>query len=96
MTVNVEVRSEEPREFTTKNGRVHQQLICCLDMDPAGAWKNTFDYIFTEEEERKHSGQLVGRRVTLCLHDGQVFNGRLRATGKVLKVDGAVAAAPVK
>lgn len=88
MQIIVSIRSEEPFTFTTSRGNKVTGVRCsCLDEDTVAPFKNTFDYEMTEEELPKYSTKLAGKRVVLGLTDAQMFNGRLRFKGSIVRVE---------
>jgi len=88
MQVEITVLDETTEEYDGKKGRVKEQRIVCLDMDPKCRFKNTFDYTLMDDEKDKYTGKLVGKKVTLGVSEFMAFGARFRARGKVLAVHG--------
>ncbi len=87
MKVNVQVINERAESFTGKRGKVDQTILSCLDLDPAHPFLNTFDYVLSEDEAKKHGGKIQGKKIELGLTNFEpAFGGRLRARGHILAV----------
>jgi len=87
MKTSVQVINERAESFTGKRGRVEQTVLSCLDVDPVHPFLNTFDYVLSEDETKKHSGKIQGKRIELGVTNFEpAFGGRLRARGHILTV----------
>lgn len=87
MKLNAQVLSERTDEYNGKRGHVKQQVLTLLDADETDRLINTFDYTLLPDEATKHSGQLQGKVIELGVHNlEEMFNGRLRARGRIVKV----------
>ena len=63
------------------------RLFVCLDRTPAGKLRNTFDYMLSEDEYKKHNGKAGGQTVQLAITDiEKTFAGRLRCHGVILQL----------
>ena len=63
MTAICEVIEEVTESFQGKRGKVDLRLLVCLDRTPAGKLRNTFDYVLSEDEYKKHNGKAAGQTV---------------------------------
>jgi hypothetical protein len=92
MTAICEVIEEVTESFQGKRGKVDLRLLVCLDRTPAGKLRNTFDYVLTEDEYKKHNGKAAGQTAQLAITDiEKTFAGRLRCHGSVLQLGPAKA-----
>lgn len=81
-----QVINERTDAFVGKRGKVENQVVSLLDMDEH-AMLNTLDYPLNDDEKSKHSGKLVGKKVTLAITNAKTdFGGRLRLQGRILEV----------
>ena len=72
---------------TGKRGLVKQQVLSLLDTDKTDRFVNTFDYAMSREEAEQHSGKLCDKVIELGVHSfDAMFNGRLRARGRIVSV----------
>jgi hypothetical protein len=87
MKVITEVLDHVVESYTGKRGKVEQTVLVLVDPEPVGRLRNTFDYLVTEEEAKKHSTKLTGKKCELAVTDIQPsFGGRLRMRGQILSV----------
>jgi hypothetical protein len=87
MQARAQIISERQELYTGKRGRVEQTVLACLDVDRTHPFLNTFDYVLTEDELKKHAGKLVGKTVQLGINAFvPAFGGRLRARGEIIGV----------
>ena len=87
MQATVQIISERLDSYTGKKGRVEQHIVACLDLDGTHPLINTFDYVLGEEEVKKHSGKIQGKKVQLGIIGFEpAFGGRMRAKGQLLGV----------
>lgn len=87
MKIHAQVIAERTDEYTGKRGHVKQQVVTLLDADEADRFVNTFDYTLLPEEAAKHSGKLQGKVIELGVQNfDALFNGRLRARGRIVGV----------
>ena len=87
MKATTEILDQIVESYTGKRGKVELAVLVLVDREPAGRLRNTFDYIMTEDEVKKHSGKLAGKKCELAVTDIQpAFGGRLRVRGQILSV----------
>jgi hypothetical protein len=87
MKAQVQVINERAESFTGKRGKVDQTILSCLDLDAANPFLNTFDYVMSEDEIKKHGGKIQGKKIELGVTNFEpAFGGRLRARGHILAV----------
>jgi hypothetical protein len=87
MIADCEVLEELVEEFEGHYGPKKVPVWICLDRTPAGALRNTFDYLpSTEEDERFR--KISGARIQLVITELRPgFAGRIRAKGRVQTKD---------
>ena len=87
MKATTEILDQVVESYTGKRGKVELAVLVLVDREPAGRLRNTFDYIMTEDEVKKHTGKLTGKKCELAVTDIQpAFGGRLRVRGQILSV----------
>ena len=87
MQANAQVINERLDSARGKRGKVELHIVACLDLDGAHPFINTFDYVLSEEEAKKHSGKIQGKKVQLGITGFEpAFGGRMRAKGHLLGV----------
>ena len=87
MKANAQVINERAESYVGKRGKVDQTILSLLDLDTVHPFLNTFDYVMSEEEAKKHSGKIQGKRVELGVTNFEpAFGGRLRARGHIVTV----------
>ena len=85
MKSTTEILDQVVESFTGKRGKVEQNILVLVDREPAGRLRNTFDYVMTEDEIKKHTGKLTGKKCEVAINDIQpAFGGRLRMRGQIL------------
>jgi hypothetical protein len=81
-----QVINERTDSFQGKCGRVENQVFSLPDMHEH-PMLDTVDYGPSDDENAKHSGQLVGRRVLVAVADAKTdFGGWLRLRGRIVDV----------
>jgi len=88
MKIECLVVAENANSYTGKKGFVSMQRLTLLDQDNDSRFLNTFDYDMSDEEKAKFTGKISGRVVKLGVVDLQPMNGRLKARGRILEVQG--------
>ena len=87
MIATCEIIEEVTESFQGKRGKVDLRLLVCLDRTPTGKLRNTFDYVLSEDEYKKHNGKAAGQKVELAITDiEKTFAGRLRCHGAILSL----------
>jgi len=88
MKIDCLVVAENANSYTGKKGFVSMQRLTLLDQDNDSRFLNTFDYDMSDEEKSRFSGKIAGRSVKLGVVDLQPMNGRLKARGRIIEVQG--------
>ena len=87
MQATAQVINERLDSYVGKRGKVEQHILACLDLDGTHPFLNTFDYVLGEEEAKKHSGKIQGKKVQIGITAFEpAFGGRMRAKGQLLGV----------
>jgi hypothetical protein len=87
MKAITEVLDQVVECYTGKRGKVEQTVLVLLDREPAGRLRNTFDFVMSDDEIKKHTGKLTGKKCELAVNDIQpAFGGRLRMRGQILSL----------
>jgi hypothetical protein len=87
MKAITEILDQVVESFTGKRGKIEQNILVLVDREPTGRLRNTFDYVMSEDEIKKHTGKLTGKKCELAVTDIQpAFGGRLRMRGQILSL----------
>lgn len=88
MNVRVLVTADRPDSYTGKKGLVNQQIINCMDFCQEGErLVQPIEYALSEDEKPVHAGKLQDKFIVLGIRELLPFGGRLRARGKIVKVE---------
>ena len=68
MKAITEVLDQVVECYTGKRGKVEQTVLVLLDRESAGRLRNTFDYVMSEDEIKKQTGKLTGKKVRAGRH----------------------------
>ncbi len=87
MQATAQVINERLDSYMGKRGKVEQHIVACLDLDNAHPFINTFDFVLGEDDAKKYSGKIQGKKVQLGITGFEpAFGGRMRAKGQLIAV----------
>lgn len=85
MQMKVMVVSDRPNEYDGKKGHVKSHTFSVLDTE-AGVdrFTQTFDYELSKDEKEAYAGKMQDKIIVLGVRGFRVFNGTLRADGRIV------------
>ena len=87
MNAKILVTEETVDRYKGKNGEVEQHIVRGVEVGTEDNMAKFLDYMIGPDEVKLHFGKLKGSTLDLGLRDFRgEFGGRLRVTGRIIKV----------